>query len=318
MLDQIDWLSRLLELVPVSGRVERRCFFGAPWRIDQESAASGEIPYHVVLAGSATLDAFMGHPARRLHAGDILLLPHGAGHSLHDGGGAPPSTIQQRVGPSFAIDENTGPGERLDMLCGRFLMSASHARLIGSYFPDVLVVSTTAEIAAGAPPNAGGQLARLMDLMRDETVAEYLGAQAMLTGLSTALFTLALRCASEGPQAPAGLLGLAAHPRLAPAIAALFNRPSHPWTLPELARLCNMSRATFVRQFQQKLGCSAADLLADIRMTVAGNQLRQTSASTGAVAEAAGYQSEAAFQRIFKQRMGLTPAQYRRSAQPPP
>jgi len=34
--------------------------------------------------------------------------------------------------------------------------------------------------------------------------------------------------------------------------------------------------------------------------------------STRAVAELAGYQSEAAFQRAFKQRIGMTPAQWRR------
>jgi AraC family transcriptional activator of mtrCDE len=75
-----------------------------------------------------------------------------------------------------------------------------------------------------------------------------------------------------------------------------------------------MSRATFIRQFQQRLGRSAADLLTDVRMTVAANELRSSSAATGAVAEAAGYQSEAAFQRMFKQHMGVTPAQYRRQA----
>ena len=77
-----------------------------------------------------------------------------------------------------------------------------------------------------------------------------------------------------------------------------------------------MSRATLARQFQEKLGRSASDLLADIRMTVAANALKKPSMSTGAVAGAVGYQSEAAFQRAFKSHMGLTPAQWRKAQEP--
>ena len=107
----------------------------------------------------------------------------------------------------------------------------------------------------------------------------------------------------------------AGHPRLAPALAALFNEPARAWSLPELARLCNMSRATLARQFQEKLGRSANDLLTDIRMTLAANELRKPSTSTGAVADAVGYQSETAFQRAFKNYMGLTPAQWRKGTE---
>jgi AraC family transcriptional regulator, activator of mtrCDE len=110
---------------------------------------------------------------------------------------------------------------------------------------------------------------------------------------------------------------LAGHPRLAPAVAALFNEPARAWSLPDLARLCNMSRATLARQFQEKLGRSASDLLTDIRMTLAANELKKSSLSTGAVAEAVGYQSEAAFQRAFKGYMGITPAQWRKVQEQP-
>ena len=59
------------------------------------------------------------------------------------------------------------------------------------------------------------------------------------------------------------------HPRLAAAITAMFADPARPWTLPDLADLCGMSRATFMRQFQDKLGRSALDLLTDLRMSMA-------------------------------------------------
>jgi AraC-like DNA-binding protein len=48
----------------------------------------------------------------------------------------------------------------------------------------------------------------------------------------------------------------------------------------------------------------------------AANELKRSSLSTGAVAEAVGYQSEAAFQRAFKGHMGVTPAQWRKMQEP--
>jgi len=51
----------------------------------------------------------------------------------------------------------------------------------------------------------------------------------------------------------------------------------------------------------------------DSRDFLAANELKKPSISTGAVVEAVGYQSEAAFQRAFKTHMGLTPAQWRKA-----
>jgi AraC family transcriptional activator of mtrCDE len=312
VLESADWLSCLLELVPVSGRVEHRCFFGAPWRLELDTSEAGEIPYHIVLAGSAVFDDPAGGPPLRLVAGDILLLPRGAAHSLHDGSGAQAAATRQRHGSAVTIDENDGDGERLDMLCGRFLLSPAHERLLRTYFPERFVTRSTSSGAETPLSGTRAQLASLVGLMRVESAEENLGGHAMLNGLSSALFTLTMRLASEAAEAPLGLLALAGHPRLAPALSALFHQPERDWTLPTLAALCSMSRATFVRHFQQKLGRSAAELLTDIRMTAAADSLRRSNASTGSVGEAAGYQSEAAFQRAFKKHVGLTPARFRR------
>jgi AraC family transcriptional activator of mtrCDE len=153
--------------------------------------------------------------------------------------------------------------------------------------------------------------------MRAEAMDNEVGSRAVLNALSCALFALTLRAAGEtgeAGQAGTGVLALAAHPRLAPAAAAIFNDPARAWTLPELAGLCSMSPATFRRHFQASLGRSAMDLLTDIRMSAAANALRKSTSSTEAVADLVGYQSVSAFRRVFAQRMGMTPGDWRQRA----
>ena len=307
-----DWLSRLLEMVPVKGTLDYRCFLGAPWRIDFAASELGEVPYHLILGGSAVLEDPQGEPTRKLIAGDILLFPHGSAHALHDGSNAAPAPTRQRPTLNVVFHENEGTGDRLDMMCGRFILSAAHDRLIRSYLPRRVILHAPENSAAAAGPGTGALVVGLVSLMRAESAIENLGGLAMLNALSTALFAIALRLASEAIELPNGLLALAGNPRLVPALTALFNEPARPWTLPELAQRCNMSRATLIRHFQERLGRSASELLTDIRMTVAVNALNTSEMSTGAVAELAGYQSEAAFQRTFKHQMGITPAQWRR------
>jgi AraC family transcriptional regulator, activator of mtrCDE len=305
----MDWLSRLFEMMPVRGRLDLRCSYGAPWRIDQGPGEANEIPYHAVVSGSALLEDPLGGRPQQLNAGDILLLPGNPRHVMHDRSGARPKPARIRRELNLLISENTGRGERLDLLCGHFAITPPHDRLMRNYLPPRLIVHAGARDGQQATAT---QLSGLVALMRGESTDDHLGGRAMLNALSTAMFALVLRLASETENAPRGLLALAGHPRLSPAVAALFNEPARAWSLPELAQLCNMSRATLARQFQEKLGRSASDLLADIRMTLAANELKRSSLSTGAVAEAVGYQSEAAFQRAFKSQMGVTPAQWRK------
>src|SRR5919106_1164297 len=311
----MDWLSRLFEMMPVRGRLDLRCFYGAPWRIEQGPGELNEIPYHTVLTGSAVLHDPAGGRPLELKAGDILLLPGNPRHVLDDGSGKKPKRAQNHLTPNLTISENAGKGEKLDMLCGHFAIAPPHDRLLRSYLPSRLVVHAGGG-AEATRPGTTELLAGLVSLMRAESAPNHLGGGAMLNALSTAMFALVMRLASEADNAPVGLLALAGHPRLAPALAALFNEPARPWSLPELARLCNMSRATMARRFQEKLGRSASDLLTDIRMALAANALKNPSISTGAVAQAVGYQSEAAFQRAFKSHMGVTPAQWRKTQEP--
>ena len=165
----MDWLSRLLRLVPVEGQLDLRCFYGAPWRIDGDRLPAGEIPYHAVLGGSAVLDDPKGGPPQRLIAGDILLLPQGSAHVLHDGSGKRPVPARERVAANHIVSENAGTGDRLDMLCGRFVLTPPHDRLLRNYLPTRLIVHAGEHSAAAARPGSAAQMSGLISLMRTES-----------------------------------------------------------------------------------------------------------------------------------------------------
>src|SRR5258707_6613080 len=161
----MDWLSRLFEMMPVRGRLDLRCSYGAPWRIDQGPGEANEIPYHAVLAGSTTLEDPGGGRSLQLKAGDILLLPGNPRHVMHDGSGAAPLPARNRASLNFTISENIGSEERLDLLCGHVAITQPHDRLLRNYLPPRLVVHARAH---NGQKETAAHLTRLVSLIRSD------------------------------------------------------------------------------------------------------------------------------------------------------
>lgn len=106
-MSELDWLSQLLQIITVTGQLEVRCAYGAPWRVTWNRAAPNEIPYHVIVRGRAIFEDPEARTRRELTSGDIVLLPHGAAHVLHDGSGQTPVPTQQRQGSAgWMLSEN--------------------------------------------------------------------------------------------------------------------------------------------------------------------------------------------------------------------
>lgn len=316
----MDVLSQWLALMPVSGQVETCCHFGAPWRIAPGPAAQLEIPFHVLLDGHAVLEV-AGRAPVTLQPGDVVLLPHGDAHRLHDGSGQPPLEATERASAVLNVAENGGDGPVADLLCGRFLLAAPSGPMVRQFLPTSLVVSSHPAVDrsgdgtgdSAADVAARDRLSQLIRLMRQEAQDEGPGSGAVIGHLCGALFSLALRRASQQHDGARTLLALAHRTSLQPALMAMFSQPQKSWTLPELAALCHMSRATLLRHFETATGHSPAELLLQIRMARAMQRLMQSERSAAAIADEVGYQSEAAFQRAFKRHLGITPAKFRAS-----
>ena len=285
----MDWLSRLLDMIPVRGHLDLRCFYGAPWRIAQDRGAAGEIPYHVVLGGSAVLEDPAGGPSRRLTAGSILLLPHGSAHILHDGSGVPAAPAQERASLNLTISENAGTGDRLDMLCGRFVLTPPHDRLLWRYLPPRLVVQAADHSASTVPAGTGAQLAGLVSLMRIESAVDSLGGRAMLNALSTAMFALTLRLASRSGGSAARAAGSRWSSTLGARLGGNVQSARPPVDAARAGAPLPYVAGNPGAPFPGEIGTVCLRPADGYPHDPGGNELRKPSISTGAVAEAVGY-----------------------------
>jgi AraC family transcriptional activator of mtrCDE len=268
----------------------------------------------VILDGQA--DLAVGEQRLQVKAGDVLLFPHGAAHTLSA------QSMQSRQSPQAGqpdgrrrsaesrhfngvVTEVSVPGALapLDILCGTFVLGSSAAILLRA-MPEMLCVGTDSGDA--------GWLRGLIGMMHTEASAAGPGSAAIIANLSTALFTVLLRTLLVQGAVSHGVMALLADARMARAVDAVVRHPEKPWTIDALASVCNVSRATLARRFAQ-LGMTPLELVTTLRMERAARLLRQDGMSATAVAEQCGYASQAAFGRVFTQHFSVGPGAYRRA-----
>ncbi len=98
---------------------------------------------------------------------------------------------------------------------------------------------------------------------------------------------------------------------LGPALAAIHAEPTRQWTVDALARKAAASRSVLAARFVQRLNESPMRYLTQWRLQLAIHLLRSTELAVAVIAGQVGYQSEAAFSRMFKRHLGLPPAVWR-------
>jgi AraC family transcriptional activator of mtrCDE len=306
----MDALTRVLELAQVQGALDVRCQLAGGFSLDHMDAAPGEAPFHLVLGGSAAME-LPGHTVV-MEAGDLLVLPRGTRHRVHDLRGRDVATTisLDHAGP-FSIKRNTEGETELDLLCGRFTFAPDAGRLLFSALPEVLHMRLGSEHGIGA-------LSGIVAMFRNEVARMEPGALAVVTALTQALFVFALRGQLRDGTMPPSLLGLMVDPRLSRALLAMLREPEREWTVAALAEQAAMSRATFARHFEARGNVAPHEVLTLLRMHLAAELLRRGELTAGAVADRVGYRSESAFGKAFTRVMGSTPARFRREGKAPP
>lgn len=307
-LDEFDELSALAPLFRVRPELQRLCQFGTQWASPHDQQPMGWIPFHLVAKGSCVLDAVGSSPVS-LSAGDIALLPRGDRHVMR-GSSTPtaaPSSSAVVIRPNGAIDvASNSELPETELICGRLSFEQGGENLAQAALPPIILLRT------GDDPSVG-RLSQLLHTIRDELVQAAPGARAIGTDLASALMVMVLRIHFDRNDAKEGILGLLSQRQTAGAVLAMIQDPTKLWSLDDLARAANTSRATLVRSFRSLAKKAPLAFLADLRLELAKYRLATSDQCLTDIALDVGYQSQSALTRAFRRRFDLTPTEFRKS-----
>jgi transcriptional regulator GlxA family with amidase domain len=94
-------------------------------------------------------------------------------------------------------------------------------------------------------------------------------------------------------------------------LALMHRDPAHPWTIATLAKEAGISRSVLVERFRHYLSEPPMAYLTRWRLQLGAQMLRSTNYSVAQIAAEVGYESEAAFNRVFKRNFEVPPARFR-------
>jgi AraC-like DNA-binding protein len=199
-----------------------------------------------------------------------------------------------------------GGGEVTRFVCGYFGCERHADRLFLAGLPTLVKVNIRHDAA-------GEWLEGSIRHLVSEAGSGRPGRTVLLAKMAEALFIEALRRYMEHlPPEQTGWLAGARDQIVGGALDALHRKPSHPWTMPNLAREVGTSRSVLAERFAHFLGEPPMTYLSRWRLQLAARLLETTRQPVVDVATEVGYESEAAFNRAFKREFGEPPARYRR------
>jgi AraC-like DNA-binding protein len=299
----MDALSSILDSIKLKAVVYQQTRFSAQWGIDVPQDENSQ--FWRVLKGSCYI-IVPGSKPIKMSAGDFIFIPHGSGHLM----GSKPVNMyvpaQQYVQslhskkPMFQGDE-----EETILIGGHFEFASKVQHPFLKSLPEIIKIdNTNIEVSLW--------MQNIASFMNEEVCGEKLGSKVILGRLAEVLFILIIRSYLERADVEEGFLLALKDERISNSLKAMHEQPEKEWSLPQLAAIAGMSRSLYAKEFKRLAGEPPLSYLTNWRIVKAKEFLLDRKKNIIEVASEVGYQSESAFNRIFKSKVGETPAGYRR------
>jgi len=314
----VDPLSDVLRGLQLSGAILFRARLRAPWCFAIPDAAemvqvllpgaARLVRFHVMVDGECFV-AVEGETVR-LGSQDVIVLPRGDAHvmcSEPDLPAIPVLSVLPKLGRGKVPTlDCPGRGACVTLLCG-FLGCDE------PIFDPLLTALPPVVVDRRDRGPSGPWLDAMLDYVLHESDSDPLpGGYTMQTRLVELMFLDVLRRhIAERPSDQRGWLAALRDPLIGRAVSELHADPTRAWTLAALAKRVGLSRSILAQRFRRVAGTTPMKYLADWRLQLASSLLKAEELSIAAAAARVGYQSEAAFNRAFKRRVGEPPAKWR-------
>lgn len=204
---------------------------------------------------------------------------------------------------SLPVLQHGDGGERTDVVCGYLHSEDPLFDPRMRAFPRVFVVRLEEPAAQWVRASIEYALAVSTGAVASDATTKRLPELLLIEMLRLHL--------ASAPSAEHGWITALHDPALAPALACLHARPEHPWTVSELAHEAAVSRSLLDQRFRDLLGLSPIRYLTEWRMHLATDLLASADLTVAQIAKRTGYDSQEAFSRAFKRRMGDAPTAWR-------
>jgi AraC-like DNA-binding protein len=296
----MDVLQEHLVRARASGGVFARSIAVAPWGLRLPGTI--QLAVHAVIQGHAYLWTDGDENFLELKPGDLALVRGGPDHFIAHEPGAR-CVLPEDFRTLHSADEANLDARAAVFLCGAYRFAGDiGAGLVGA-LPPVFSI----------PSRMENPIHGVVALLSRELEHVEPGRQTVLDRLLDVLVVLGLRTGMQSSANAPAWFRAASDSRLSRALQAIHGDTAKPWTVDELARLSNMSRANFARVFQDTLGETPMRYLTNWRMTVARDLLRTQEGSLTEVAERVGYSSLYTFATAFRRHHGQPPGRWRQS-----
>jgi AraC-like DNA-binding protein len=335
----MDVLSDVLRVVRLSGAVFFTADFSSPWAIASpipDMLASAVMPeaecivlFHILVDGECEV-ACQGLPLTKMESGDVIVFPRGDQHTMRSHSAVTATPLATIFSPG-AHDEPPklsygGGGPTSRFVCGYLNCDQRFSPLVEG-LPTMLLVRSRDDYSAieavdekgsrptVVPQGSSNWLGTTLKFTVNEARAARPGNVAMLGRLTELMFVEILREYMQRlPANESGWFAAVKDAHVGKALRLMHADPVRDWTVDELAREVALSRSVLAARFVDLVGEAPMRYLANWRMQLAKQMMREGTGNIQDVATRVGYESEAAFNRAFKRATGSPPAAWRKGA----